>query len=383
MRIAFILFKYFPYGGLQRDFLRIAQICQQKGHKIRVYTLSWQGEIPDGFEVTLINVKALSNHKKYQKFHQAVQIQLKSEPADILIGFNKVPDLDVYYAADGCFKQKALQSRHWLYRITPRYRLFEAFESAVFSAKKRTQILLISEQQKPFFMQHYQTQEARFHILPPGINRDRQRPDNAEQIRQNFREEFKLEQQDFLMLLIGSGFKTKGLDRALLGLKAYLDTQTTEAKRKFQFYVIGQDNPQQFQEEIKRLGLTEQVRIFSGRDDIPRFLLGADILIHPAYHENTGTVLLEALVAGLPVMTTDVCGYAHYIKEAEAGIIIGSPFQQQELNHQLQRIIETPTLRQKWQENALNFAQSADIYSMPEHAAEIILKSGQEHSDGE
>ena len=31
-----------------------------------------------------------------------------------------------------------------------------------------------------------------------------------------------------------------------------------------------------------------------GRDDIPRFLLGADLLIHPAYNENTGTVLLEA-----------------------------------------------------------------------------------------
>jgi hypothetical protein len=43
------------------------------------------------------------------------------------------------------------------------------------------------------------------------------------------------------------------------------------------------------------------------------FLLGADLLIHPAYNENTGTVLLEAVVAGLPVLTTAVCGYAHYI----------------------------------------------------------------------
>ncbi|WP_288478958.1 hypothetical protein, partial [uncultured Pseudomonas sp.] len=27
MTLAFVLYKYFPFGGLQRDFLRIAQEC--------------------------------------------------------------------------------------------------------------------------------------------------------------------------------------------------------------------------------------------------------------------------------------------------------------------------------------------------------------------
>ncbi|MFB0970171.1 MAG: glycosyltransferase family 1 protein, partial [Pseudomonadales bacterium] len=40
MQLAFCLYKYFPYGGLQRDFMRIALDCQDKGHKIRVYTLA-------------------------------------------------------------------------------------------------------------------------------------------------------------------------------------------------------------------------------------------------------------------------------------------------------------------------------------------------------
>ena len=41
MQLAFVLYKYFPFGGLQRDFMRIALECQQRGHKIRVYTLIW------------------------------------------------------------------------------------------------------------------------------------------------------------------------------------------------------------------------------------------------------------------------------------------------------------------------------------------------------
>ena len=66
------------------------------------------------------------------------------------------------------------------------------------------------------------------------------------------------------------------------------------------------------------------MQFLGGRSDVPRFLLGADLLIHPAYHENTGTALLEALVAGLPVLVTDVCGYAHYIAEADAGRVLPS-----------------------------------------------------------
>ena len=38
MQLAFCLYKFFPFGGLQRDFLRIALACQARGHAIRVYT---------------------------------------------------------------------------------------------------------------------------------------------------------------------------------------------------------------------------------------------------------------------------------------------------------------------------------------------------------
>ena len=34
--LAFCLYRYFPYGGLQRDMLRIALACRQRGHKIAV-----------------------------------------------------------------------------------------------------------------------------------------------------------------------------------------------------------------------------------------------------------------------------------------------------------------------------------------------------------
>ena len=58
MKLAFCLYKYFPFGGLQRDFLRIALACQARGHDIRVYTLDWEGEVPAGFELVRVPVRA-------------------------------------------------------------------------------------------------------------------------------------------------------------------------------------------------------------------------------------------------------------------------------------------------------------------------------------
>ncbi|WP_299728720.1 glycosyltransferase family 4 protein [uncultured Endozoicomonas sp.] len=367
MVLAFALYKYFPYGGLQRDFLRIALECQKKGHEIQVYTTQWQGEKPEGFSIHFLKPKGFSNHQKMSDFAQQVHQKLSSSPATLLVGFNKMPGLDVYYAADTCYKAKT-DSKSFLYKMTARYKAYCAFEASVFGQKSHTVSLLISALQKPVFQDIYATSDDRIHLLPPGISKDRCRSENADNIRREFRQSFNLSDEDHLVLMVGSGFKTKGLDRAIKAIASL--PEATRART--QFYIIGQDNQKPFIALAKRLGVLDNVRFFAGRDDIPRFLLGADLLIHPAYNENTGTVLLEALVSGLPVLTTDVCGYAHYILDAEAGQVIQSPFSQDALNKATLSML-TSEQKQQWSDNAVRFSKQADLYSMPERAADIII----------
>lgn len=369
MQLAFTLFKYFPFGGLQRDFLRIALACQARGHAIRVYTLSWQGDVPAGFEVVKAPVKALSNHRRYEKFADWVRKDLAVRPADRLIGFNKMPGLDVYYCADPCYEDKARTLRGPMYRLSGRYRHFAAYERAVFAPEAKTEILMISAVQQALYEKHYGTPAARLHLLPPGIAPDRRAPANAAEIRSGFRREFHLGDGDLLLAQIGSGFKTKGLDRSLKALAALPD----DLKRRTRLIAIGQDDPKPFVSMTRSLGLGERVRILKGRDDIPRFLLGADLLVHPAYNENTGTVLLEAVVAGLPVLTTAVCGYAHYIEEANAGRVVPLPFDQEALNALLAGMLADEAARRQWGASGLAWTETADIFSLPERAADIIL----------
>lgn len=365
MQLAFCLYKYFPYGGLQRDFLRIARACQARGHRVRVYVLSWDGEPPTDLEVVRLPARGFTSPARYRHFSRALAAHLARQPVDAVVGFNKMPGLDIYYAADPCYAHKAHTQRSALYRLLPRYRHFAQYEAAVFGPAARTEILMISSVQEPLFRDHHGTPPERFHLLPPGIDPSRRAAPDAALVRAAFRAEFGLDATQPLLLMIGSGFRTKGLDRVLRGLAA-LPAELADV----QLFVIGQDDPATFQRLARRLGVAGRVRFFAGRDDIPRFLQGADLLVHPAYSENTGTVLLEALVAGLPVLTTANCGYAHHVAEAGAGAVLPEPYGQDAFDHALAALLTAD--RSPLRARALAWAATADIYGLPERAAALI-----------
>jgi UDP-glucose:(heptosyl)LPS alpha-1,3-glucosyltransferase len=371
MNLAFCLNYYFPFGGLQRDFLRIAMVCQSRGHSIHVYTMHWEGERPDGFAINIVKPRGLTNHTRSRDFARQVVEQLAASRCDLIVGFSRMPGLDVYYAADSCYRDKVLSSRPFLSRFGRRFRIYSAMERAVFAPETNTEILLIAEAEKAKFIRHYQTPEERFHLLPPGIEKDRVAPLDAPAIRQALRNELGLETEDFMLLLVGSRFRTKGVDRAVKALSAL----PQQLKERTGLYIVGQDKPDSYINLARRLGVENNVHFLGGRPDIPRFLLGADLLVHPAYIENTGTVLIEAIAAGLPVLASKVCGYAGYIEHAGAGKLIPVPFEQEAMNDQLVAMLDRKQLS-AWQSNALNYARSADIFSLPEKAADLIESAG-------
>lgn len=106
MIVAFCLYKYFPFGGLQRDFMRVAKTVAERGHEVRVYVQSWEGDCPPEFELIKVPVKSHSNHGRNADYSDWVQAHLQQNPVDRVVGFNKMPGLDVYYAADVCYAEK-------------------------------------------------------------------------------------------------------------------------------------------------------------------------------------------------------------------------------------------------------------------------------------
>ncbi|MFY0525772.1 glycosyltransferase [Archangium gephyra] len=64
-------------------------------------------------------------------------------------------------------------------------------------------------------------------------------------------------------------------------------------------------------------GLTNRVRFLGQRTDVPRLFTGADVFCHPnVVPEGFGIVFVEAMYAGLPVLTTDMGGAREIVDES-------------------------------------------------------------------
>lgn len=369
MKLAFALFKYFPYGGLQRDCIKIAQECMARGHQVDIFALESSGEVPEPLSIKCLEVKARINYRRYEQFALALKDQIEDREYDAVVGFNKMPGLDVYYAADPCYAAKA-DERSWLYRLLPRTRSFLNAEASVFSPGSATHVLLISPAEQQHFSRIYQTSMQRLHLLPPGIQRDRIAPPNYQKLRLSKRKELGVKQGDRMLLMVGSGFKTKGVDRSLRAIAALPEA----SRHGVRLFIVGQDNPRKFRKMAHDLGIGAQVEFLGGRDDIPDLLFASDLLLHPAYRENTGTVLLESVAAQLPVLCSGACGYAFHIQEGQCGYVLSSPFNQQEMNAQLEKLLDLEAV-EPLKRNAATYIKDNDLFSMPRIAVDIIEKT--------
>ncbi len=366
MRLALCLIKYFPYGGLQRSFLQIAQECLARGHAVQVFTSAWQGAVPEGLEVEEVPLRGFTNHRRRRSLAEALGRRVAQRGYDGVVGFSKMPGLDVYYGGDSCFAE-FVRRRHPLYRLTGRCKTYMALEAAVFAPHSQTHALLLTTREIELYQAHYGTPRERLHLLPPGIARDRIAPPDAAARGRRLRTELGISPQEKMLLMVGSGFRTKGVDRtmrAVAALPLNLKKQTT-------LIVIGHDNFSPFKRLAGRLGIGAQLRFFHGRDDIPRFLFAADLLVHPAYRETTGTILVEALAAGLPVLATDVCGFSDHVARSGGGLLVASPFRQETFNQMVAAMLESPQ-REVWRRNGVRYVRQADVFSRAQRAADMI-----------
>ena len=371
MKLAFCLFKYFPYGGLQRKMLQIAAICRERDHSVEIFTRSWEGDRPERLKVTLIPVHRWSNHGKNAAYVRKLLPLLEKGDYDAVVGFNKMPGLDIYYGADSCYLARGHALKPRYYRLTPRYRQFVRFERAVFDPAATVELMMISPTEQANFIRCYHTPQKRFHLLPPGIARDRMAPDNRAEIRAAWRAEFSADNDEKVILMVGSNFEGKGLGRALRGMASLPEP----LKKTTRLIMIGRDKPEPFHRLAEKLGVADRLQIFLGRSDVPRFYLGADLFVHPAFQgEVAGNVILEAAIAGLPVLVTESCGYARHIERANAGLLIRLPYRQADFDEKLALMLTSPQ-REAWSQNGIAYGRNEDLYGLADVAADLIERT--------
>ena len=366
MKIALAIFKYFPHGGLQRDFLRISSELLKRGHEVTVFTRSVEGELPPELKVELLKVRALTNHGKAAEFERI--FKERSQGFDVKFGFNRIDGIDFYFAADNCIMSEALAVYpEWFLHLSPRHRAIIGQERTLMKRGGKTRIFYITGKQKIDYQKFYDTEEERFFYLPPGLNEACFRSGDAEERRQKKRAEYALGDEELLLLLVGSFFEGKGADRLLRAAASLPE----EVRKKCRIAIVGNMPQKPCRKLCRQLGIADSALIMPGpASDIPEWLLAADLMVHPARKEATGTVIVEALAAGLPVIASSECGFANFASES-GGVALKLPFEQSELELQLEKSLQPEKLVQL-KKDAIAYGAQADFRRRASAAVDLL-----------
>lgn len=115
----------------------------------------------------------------------------------------------------------------------------------------------------------------------------------------------------------------------------------------FMLWLIG-DGPiyTELKQKTHDLGLDENV-LFIGRQSNPhKYTAKSDVFVCSSFVEGYSTACTEAIMLGVPVITTNVSGAEEIIKDAECGLLVG--MDDESLYLAMRNVLENPRLVDDW-----------------------------------
>lgn len=365
MHIAFGIVNLFAGGGLQRDCARFAHLVRQQGHAVTLFAARREPGFAADLDVRVLPSAAWTNHGRNLAFARNFLAATRSG-FDRRVGFDLLPGLDVLY----CPHQStaALLGRRPYLNLHPRYRAQLALERACFARGANCRILLLSTRQVAEFDAAWHTEAERIRLLPSTVSSDRRRPHlRTDGTRERMRDVLGLARSESAWLAVCAQPRTKGLDRTILVLPAFPAARLMVAG-------LGATDAKAlpFVRQARRLGVADRISWLGFRDDVADLMAAADLLVHPARADTTGTVILEAIINGLPAITSAACGYAQHVAAAQAGAVVPEPFEQDLWMAELRRA-EVDSVRAGWSAGGIAYGGREWLYEAPARVIESIL----------
>ena len=192
----------------------------------------------------------------------------------------------------------------------PAFAVGRTIERLQFRAGRFSRVIAVTERVADDVMRVHGVPSECIDVIPPPIDVARFATRNGS----NIRSELGLAPNTRLLLFVGHDFERKGLDDAVASLAGLDETA--------HLVVVGGSDPSCHRRQAEQLGVGPRVH-FVGRTDHPeRYFHDADLLVLPTKNDPWANVLLEAMAAGLPIVTSAVAGAAGVVRSHGAGIVL-------------------------------------------------------------
>lgn len=316
MRIALVVERFEPSGGVESAVWHIAEGLAEAGDEVHVVAR----RAIECKHVTLhhVPVSDFWQPVRVSRFSSQAHKELRDSRFDIVHSFSRTRHQDVFHAGGGShadyMRRNYGRAGATARRLSPRHAVLLSIERRIFRDPNQT-IQCVSEMVRNEITLRYGTPSTRLPVIHYGVDTRRFDPDRNAHMRPALRSELGAIDAT-VWLLAGSGWHRKGLDTALEALSRTQDERA-------QLWVAGRDTPRAWERRAERLGVGSRVRFLGPRDDIENLYVAADGLLLPTRYDAFGLVCLEAAAAGIPVLTSGTAGAAELL--ADAGSVIEDP----------------------------------------------------------
>ena len=189
----------------------------------------------------------------------------------------------------------------------------------------------------------YEVPFERMHVVLSGFDLARCCPRRKLGLRAKMRQDVGLAEED-AVLLIANEHHHEGLGVLLNAKAAARHPRLPPSLRR-------QMARSSHASRIRQLGLTSQVPYCGATDNVALFHPATDLFAPPTQHEPFGSVLMEALASGLPVIAPKLSGAADVILERRNGLLLRDPLGATELPGLLKKGLD-PAARREMSERA-------------------------------
>ncbi len=267
--------------------------------------------------------------------------QLKSE-YDVSFGLTQVCPVDAYFLGGGVH-------RYWLEHRFPGAfsRTFKLLSNPVnhFHLRIEKELLQNGGCQRVISnsnlclthaAQYYGLPEERGRVIYHGVDLERFSPGNRAAYRKTLRDKLQIRQDEILFLILANGWERKGLPTLLQALSLL------PAKSRYRLVVAGKEpRPSRYRKQAQSLGVTDRVMLLQPTSETEAFYAAADAFVLPTRYDPFAGVTLEALAAGLPVVTTATNGGSEIIESEVNGYVVDDPMDAQTLAKCLAQLMDT------------------------------------------
>ena len=199
---------------------------------------------------------------------------------------------------------------------------------------------------------------ARNTVYIPGVGVDTEKFAVCQVNKESKRNELGVKHDDFLLLSVGelSARKNQKVIIDALG-----KMKQDGSLGNIVYLAVGQgDSLEEFERLIKEYSIEDHVRLLGFRTDIVELCKVVDCFVHPSIREGLGIAPLEAMAAGLPLISAAINGIKDYTENNVSGCCI-VPTDVDAMENSIKKMYNNENFRNFCSINNMNTVKNFDI----------------------